>query len=93
MRPAPNGPHSSFARRYFGRSALGGRCHVPHVSSEPSGADRTRTDDFLLAKQVLYQLSYRPMENELLPAKRLQLDIHLPTHSARTAPNWSTFMH
>ena len=24
------------------------------------GADRTRTDDFLLAKQVLYQLSYRP---------------------------------
>ena len=25
-----------------------------------SGADRTRTDDFLLAKQVLYQLSYRP---------------------------------
>lgn len=25
-----------------------------------SGADRTRTDDFLLAKQALYQLSYGP---------------------------------
>ena len=24
------------------------------------GADRTRTDDFLLAKQALYQLSYGP---------------------------------
>jgi hypothetical protein len=24
------------------------------------GAERTRTADFLLAKQVLYQLSYRP---------------------------------
>jgi hypothetical protein len=27
-----------------------------------SGADRNRTDDLLLAKQVLYQLSYRPVE-------------------------------
>jgi hypothetical protein len=26
------------------------------------GAERTRTADFLLAKQVLYQLSYRPSE-------------------------------
>ena len=26
-----------------------------------SGADRTRTDDFLLAKQALYLLSYGPM--------------------------------
>ncbi len=25
------------------------------------GADRTRTDDFLLAKQALYQLSYSPV--------------------------------
>jgi hypothetical protein len=33
-----------------------------------SGADRTRTDDFLLAKQVLYQLSYRP-NKYALPAK------------------------
>ncbi len=30
--------------------------------ADASGADRTRTDDFLLAKQVLYQLSYRPGE-------------------------------
>ena len=27
-----------------------------------SGADRDRTDDLLLAKQVLYRLSYRPLE-------------------------------
>ena len=32
-----------------------------------SGADRNRTDDLLLAKQVLYQLSYRPLEVEMLP--------------------------
>jgi hypothetical protein len=29
-------------------------------NGQVGGADRTRTDDFLLAKQVLYQLSYRP---------------------------------
>jgi hypothetical protein len=29
------------------------------------GADRTRTDDFLLAKQALYQLSYGPIEFSL----------------------------
>ena len=27
------------------------------------GADRNRTDDLLLAKQVLYQLSYRPSKS------------------------------
>ena len=32
-----------------------------------SGADRNRTDDLLLAKQVLYQLSYRPLGIEMLP--------------------------
>jgi hypothetical protein len=34
-----------------------------------SGADRTRTDDFLLAKQVLYQLSYRPGEMQKTRSK------------------------
>ena len=34
-----------------------------------SGADRTRTDDFLLAKQVLYQLSYRPWEMQKTRSK------------------------
>jgi hypothetical protein len=34
------------------------RCHFDN----DSGADRTRTDDFLLAKQALYQLSYGPIE-------------------------------
>jgi hypothetical protein len=30
------------------------------VTALDGGADRDRTDDLLLAKQVLYQLSYRP---------------------------------
>ena len=30
------------------------------------GDDRSRTDDILLAKQTLYQLSYVPMFNETL---------------------------
>ncbi len=32
-----------------------------HPRSAPGGADRDRTDDPLLAKQVLSQLSYSPM--------------------------------
>jgi hypothetical protein len=35
---------------------------VRAVSGSVGGADRDRTDDLLLAKQVLYQLSYRPWE-------------------------------
>jgi hypothetical protein len=34
-----------------------------------SGAERTRTADFLLAKQVLYQLSYRPREMQKTRSK------------------------
>ena len=32
----------------------------PVTCGDARGADRTRTDDFLLAKQALYQLSYGP---------------------------------
>ena len=35
-----------------------------------SGADRNRTDDLLLAKQVLYRLSYRPMKTCFYLPKR-----------------------
>ena len=34
----------------------------PPLQINGRGAERTRTADFLLAKQVLYQLSYRPNE-------------------------------
>ncbi len=34
---------------------------MPRTTLLRCGADRTRTDDFLLAKQALYQLSYGPM--------------------------------
>jgi hypothetical protein len=33
---------------------------MPNIACLRCGADRTRTDDFLLAKQALYQLSYGP---------------------------------
>ena len=32
----------------------------PHTRQDPGGGDRDRTDDPLLAKQVLSQLSYTP---------------------------------
>ena len=43
-----------------------------------SGADRIRTDDPLLAKQVLYRLSYRPGEMQKTRSK---------TRPARSAPS------
>lgn len=36
----------------------------------PCGADRTRTDDFLLAKQALYQLSYIPKRGSFFGSAR-----------------------
>lgn len=45
----------------------------------------------LLPKQVLYQLSYGPKKNVLLPAQTVLRVENLPKHSARTAPNCSTF--
>jgi hypothetical protein len=57
----PPGPDS----RVF--SSPKGRPRPPDELPEPRldfscGADRTRTDDFLLAKQALYQLSYGPSQ-------------------------------
>ena len=34
---------------------------VPRAARRPGGARRSRTDDILLAKQALYQLSYGPI--------------------------------
>ena len=44
-------------------------CHQvsqPEPFFNPGGADRTRTDDPLHAMQVLYQLSYNPMQTHIL---------------------------
>ena len=44
-------------------------CHQvsqPEPSFNSGGADRTRTDDPLHAMQVLYQLSYNPMQTHIL---------------------------
>jgi hypothetical protein len=40
--------------------ALGARVHSDALCNAPSGAEETRTPDFLLAKEALYQLSYGP---------------------------------
>jgi hypothetical protein len=40
-------------------------CHACRNEPCSCGAERTRTADFLLAKQVLYQLSYRPIETSV----------------------------
>ena len=39
----------------------------PHTVLQYGGGKRIRTDDPLLAKQVLYQLSYTPVVSPLLP--------------------------
>jgi hypothetical protein len=39
------------------------RIQVPSTKNQASGGERTRTDDPLRAKQVLYQLSYTPGRN------------------------------
>ena len=46
----------SYIRHTVGRTTL----------SKFGGADRTRTDDPLHAMQVLYQLSYNPMQGDIL---------------------------
>ena len=40
--------------------------YIRHTESFFGGADRTRTDDPLHAMQVLYQLSYNPMQGIIL---------------------------
>ncbi len=40
--------------------------YIRHTESFIGGADRTRTDDPLHAMQVLYQLSYNPMQGNIL---------------------------
>jgi hypothetical protein len=59
------------------------------MPSGPGGADRIRTDDPLLAKQVLYQLSYRPKKNVLFPATTYSGPFTFPSTALETAPNWS----
>ena len=40
--------------------ALGAHVHSDALCNAPCGAEETRTPDFLLAKEALYQLSYGP---------------------------------
>jgi hypothetical protein len=59
----PRQPHGDLGSASRNRESLGtphsfGQIH--HPSGRRDGGDRIRTDDPLLAKQVLYQLSYAP---------------------------------
>ena len=52
--------HRSVERRNLCSSKLG-PASPPRHTSQPGGARRDRTDDLLLAKQALSQLSYGPI--------------------------------
>ena len=57
---AYEGPDTLFLYNF---NAVGrcGRGNLDVRSRDPGGARRSRTDDILLAKQALYQLSYGPV--------------------------------
>ncbi len=46
--------------------------HFQHIIIKNGGGERNRTDDLLLAKQLLYQLSYTPLE-KMVGLGRLEL--------------------
>jgi hypothetical protein len=58
---AYEGPDTLFLYNF---NAVGrcGRGNLDLRSRVPGGARRSRTDDILLAKQALYQLSYGPVQ-------------------------------
>ncbi len=67
---------------------MGGAAHEP---TELGGGERIRTDDILLAKQALYQLSYAPLVTSIrfsIPNKRVRVcswwareDLNLRPHA------------
>ena len=52
-----------------------GKWQLP-AGEEIGGAGRIRTGDVLLAKQVLYQLSYDPIQVSIVMFKRTSLKIY-----------------
>ena len=54
-----------FSKLYFFRMrCLGRPSRMSCSESRNGGASRNRTDDILLAKQTLYQLSYGPLQDQ-----------------------------
>ena len=51
---------SSYAGHCFGLTPFAWPCHAKPIRAKRGGAGRDRTDDLLLAKQALSQLSYGP---------------------------------
>ena len=66
---AYEGPDTLFLYN-FNADDRNGRGNLDLRSRDPGGARRSRTDDILLAKQALYQLSYGPVpENGAKPRR------------------------
>ena len=61
---------------WLGKSAQSRRHHLNTISG---GGDRTRTDDPLLAKQVLSQLSYTPFGGQWSDLSGQEKACFLPT--------------
>jgi hypothetical protein len=61
-------------------------CHIAETTWGDGGAERNRTADPLLAKQVLYQLSYSPRSFQESPPKMVGLGrLELPTSRLSSA--------
>ena len=52
------------------------------------GARRSRTDDILLAKQALYQLSYGPVPGTVRAQENCQCEVHEVGASATSQQSW-----
>ncbi len=75
-----------FQERVFDESKLESPCkyNPPTLSKIPGGDGRNRTDDPLLAKQVLYQLSYIPNQKNQMNVHQLwwaREDLNLRPHA------------
>ena len=53
----------------------------PVTSTQHNGGGRNRTDDLLLAKQALYQLSYAPVQPGLRRDPWAREDLNLRPHA------------
>lgn len=73
-RPIPHDirtrPGPDYHRKFLTHATIREPVGKPPVTTRNGGGDRVRTDDPLLAKQVLSQLSYTPItSNQPLPQK------------------------
>ena len=66
---AYEGPDQFFLHNINATDGLSHQRNFCTIIRGPGGAGRSRTDDILLAKQALYQLSYGPVPQEQCEAQ------------------------